>query len=462
VILQRSRFVLVAAFVVIAAFLSGFGALLTGAQPVSRTPSAPSPPATPRHSGDDGGFSVVLTEPGEPYLVGVRRIVIEPQVPAGDTMVGADFFVDGRLVATHRRAPYETQMDFGQEIRRHTIIVTALTAGGRRAKVSFISRAADLAGEAATPIVLVPAVVRDAGGHYVDGLSMGDFILLEDGTRQPIVHFDGDPIPQSIAVGLQACASDPVARAALLRGAASFAESVPSYHALGLVTVGTLQRAEGAVPARTPAPLEVKGKAAATTAALPSAEFSYDHGLFGQRLADLDGKDERGRPLAEGIRTAARGLQTRPRGRVLVLLLCGSGPREMEAGLMQGPPAPPAAPPPLPGDDEDLADAFDAIRRSGAVLQVVVYGGTETPPFPSIKKAAEDSGGEFLVAASAPAVEAAGLRISESLRHQYLVGFAPPSPDRQGMRSIELRLRPPALAIRARKSYFAEQTAKKP
>src|SRR5262249_57594562 len=131
VILHKSRFVLVAAVVAFAAFLCGFGTLLTGAQP----PSHPRPgtrPAAARHSGDDGGFSVVLTEPSEAYLVGIRRIVIEPAVPPGDTVVSVDFFVDGRLSATDRRPPYSTDIDFGQEIKRHTIIVTAVTSGGPR------------------------------------------------------------------------------------------------------------------------------------------------------------------------------------------------------------------------------------------------------------------------------------------------------------------------------------------
>ena len=83
-------------------------------------------------------------------------------------------------------------------------------------------------------------------------------------------------------------------------------------------------------------------------------------------------------------------------------------------------------------------------------------------PFPEIRKVAEETGGEFLVAASAEAVDAACWRISESMQHQYLVSFAPVSPEREGWRSIELRLRPPALAVQARRTYFASQPPKRP
>jgi hypothetical protein len=476
VILRRSRFALVASLVAFAAFLFGLGTFFTGAPPASRTRPA-SRPGTAQHSGDDGGFSVIMTEPSESYLVGIRRIVIEPRIPPGDSIVGADFFVDGRLVATDRRAPYSTEIDFGLEIKRHTIIVTALTAGGRRAKVSFVSRAADLSGGDAAALTLVPAVVRDSGGRFVDGLSVADFVLLENGARLPIVHFDDDPAPQSIAVAIQSTAPEE-ARGVLMKGAVSLADSLLSFDSLGLVTVGSLAPGEPAAGTEPQRP-ERKHKEAsgareppATEEApsLPAVEFSYDHGLFVQRLADLDGAASKpgALPLAEALQMATRGLETRPRGRVLLALLAGSGPQEsaVPIGPMPERATGPEAPASRDGDvrtpDDDLRAALEAVKRSGATLHVVVYGGAEDAPFPQIKKVVEETGGEFMVAASAEAVEAACWRISDSLQHQYLVSFAPVSPEREGWRSIELRLRPPDMAVQSRRTYFASQPPKRP
>src|SRR5439155_350730 len=149
------------------------------------------------------------------------------------SVAGMDLFVDGRLVSTDRKAPYATEIDFGADIKRHTIVVTALTAGGRRAKVSFISRAADLAGDSVAPLAIVPAVVRDAGGRFVEGLSVGDFILTENGARQPILHLDNEPVPQSIAVAIQSSAPEE-ARGALLRGALTFTDALLTFDSLGL------------------------------------------------------------------------------------------------------------------------------------------------------------------------------------------------------------------------------------
>jgi hypothetical protein len=478
VILHRSRFVLVAGLVAFAAFLFGLGTFLRGAQPASR-PRPSARPGTAQHSGDDGGFSVTLTEPVESYLVGIKRIVIEPRLPPGDTVVGADFFVDGRLVATDRRPPYSTEIDFGQEIRRHTIIVTAITAGGRRAKVSFVSRAGDLAGGATVPLALVPAVVRDSGGRFVDGLSVADFVLLENGAPLPIVHFDDNPVPQSIAVAIEARAPEE-ARGVLLRGAVAFSDSLLSFDSLGLVAVGSPSPGETPPRADAPRPERKRKEASGTAEAtpLPAVEFSYDHGLFTQRITELDGGSEGkgGTPLAEALQIATRGLVARPRGRVLLALLAGTGPREAAAAMAAlEPDASSTAATPAPHDGraqaeaeelktslEDLKIALDAVKRSGATLHVVVYGGAESSPFPEIRKAAEETGGEFLVAASREAVEEACRRISQSMQHQYLVSFAPVSPEREGWRSIEVRLRPRDLAVQARRTYFASQPPKRP
>jgi len=101
VILRQGRFVAVAAVVVFAAFFFGLGTFLTGAQPPAKPQPAGHASAAQR-SGDDDGFSMTLAEPREHYLVGIRRIVIEPTLPPGDNVAGVDFFVDGRLVATLR------------------------------------------------------------------------------------------------------------------------------------------------------------------------------------------------------------------------------------------------------------------------------------------------------------------------------------------------------------------------
>ncbi len=457
-ILRKARVILVAGFVAFAAFFFGLGTLLHGAQPGSR-PRPQQPRGVAQRSGDDGGFSMTLTEPSEPYLVGVTRIVIEPTLPAGDTVAGVDFFVDGRLVSTDRKAPYATEIDFGAEIKRHTIVVTALTAGGRRAKVSFISRAADLAGESVAPLAVVPAIVRDSGGRFVEGLSVGDFILTENGARQPILHLDNEPIPQSIAVAVQATAPED-ARGALLRGALTFTDALLSFDSLGLVKIGALNGDDAAAPAaaaradRKPEKPDKKHKDAPAAPAVPAGpalEFSYDRDAFEKRLSDLgEGTDRNAATPAEALQEATRGLLGRSRGRVILALVYG-GP------ALIGPPAPGEAP-----VDEALAEALDALKKSGSTLNVVVLGAADGSPLPLFRKVTEETGGEFLVVATADEVETACRRISESLRHQYLLSYSPTTPEHEGWRTVALAPRAPDLVVQARTTCFATPPPKRP
>ena len=479
-ILRQGRFVAVAAFVVLAAFFVGLGTLLTGAQPASQS-GPPQRAAAPQRSGDDDGFSMTLAEPREHYLVGIRKIVIEPTLPPGDSISGVDFFVDGRLVATDRRAPYATEIDFGSDIKRHTIIVTAQTAGGRHAKVSLISRAADLSGDPAVPIALVPAIVRDASGRFVDGLSVGDFVLLENGEPAPILHLDNEPIPLSIVLGVQADATDS-ARVALGRGALGMADSLLSFDSLALLEVGDLTAAAPGAPPRARESLQIAGighpaGVVSRPGGLPgpaeaSIEFSYNRARLESWLAGLGtSSDRHGPSLPSVLASATRGLLNRPRGRILFLLLAGDTPPigppapadvapAAQAGASQKVPAqtvPAQATPAV-----TLAEALDSFRKTGATLYVVVVGRAEGVAFTSLQKVAEESGGEFLVVESGAEVEGACRQMSESLQHQYLISYAPANPEREGWRTIELRSRVPEHVVQARRSCFATQLVKQP
>ena len=483
-ILRQGRFVAVAAFVVFGAFFFGLGTLLTGAQPTPR-PRPNERPSAAQRSGDDDGFSMTLAEPREHYLVGVRRIVIEPTLPPGDNVAAVDFFVDGRLVATDRRAPYATEIDFGSEIKRHTIIVTAQTAGGRHAKVSFISRAADLSGDPAQPIALVPAIVRDAAGRFVDGLSVGDFVLLENGQPTPILHFDNEPIPQSIVVGVDADATE-AARDALRRGALGLADSLLSFDSLALLEVGSLTAAGSEARPRPRQSIQIAGigrpagvatgPGGMTGPAEAAIEFSYDRLRLESWLAGMGSTSDRGgASLSSVLHSATRGLLTRPRGRILFLLLSGDTP-------LVGPPAPedvapaakegaasaapaqtaPGKAAPAQAAPATLPEALEGFRKSGATLYVVVVGRAEGVSFKSLQSVAEESGGEYAVLESAAEVEATCRRMSESLQHQYLISYAPTHPEREGWRSVELRSRVAEHVVQSRRACFASPPVKHP
>lgn len=66
------------------------------------------------------------------------------------------------------------------------------------------------------PVVVAPAVVKDAKGHYIDGLQAADFVLFEDGKPRPFQLDTSDTVtaPLTVVVAIQANSTAP---AALLR-----------------------------------------------------------------------------------------------------------------------------------------------------------------------------------------------------------------------------------------------------
>ncbi len=449
-VLQPPRFIVTALIVFVAAFVLGVGTLLTGDPAASRARFSRGPGPAQR-SGEDDGFSITLSSPRDPYLIGRQTIAVHPTLPSGDAIAQVDFFVDGRLVHTGLREPFTCEAEFGEEIRRHMIVVRALTRGGRRANVSFVSRSGDLSGTAARPIVTVPAVVRDAAGRPVDGLSVSDFTLLENGERQRIVHFTSDPTPTSIALAVRAAGPEGEGRTALLRGAGALVEALPAYHALGAVEPGDGTALQGTGAAR-------PGETARTA----SVMFLYNREAFAQQLgasaagaapagaapADDDGGIEW---MGRALSAAASGLRTRAGARVLIILV--APPPEPPAPDGEEAEAGPGKPP-AKGSPASLVlqAAVEDLKRCRVVLHAVVLGGDVAP----LRQVADETGGEFVAAASPAEVEHACRRIAESLLHQYALSYAPENPERKGWRSIELRINRPDLLVSALRGYSTD------
>ncbi|MFQ5877654.1 MAG: hypothetical protein ACE5JH_08225 [Acidobacteriota bacterium] len=415
--------------------------------PRARTPAWESPRPAAR-SEEDNGFSITLVSPREDYLLGRRSVVVEPTVPPGDSVLQVDFFVNGRLVRGAAAPPFSFEFDFGEEIRRRTIVVRARTRGGRRARVSFISRSNDLSPTSARPLEVVPVFVRDRRGRPVRGLSLSDFTLLEDGRRQRIVHFDDRPGPASVAFVLDAAAPGEAPRRTLLRGAEAVGRSLPPYHALTLLDTWAVEP---------PATGDESGDGT-------TLRFSYHRSVFTEDLKTAHSRSapQSGpRPLADVLRAAAEALEERPGHRVLLVL--AAPPPRPAAGDDDGPPAgegppPTAEPAPRAGGDAapsggSMAAALEELRRTRATVFAVVLGGPrEAEPLAGLGAIARQSGGEILYA-SEIGTEESWARVAEALLHHYRVCYLPEDAARPGWRSIELRVDRPGLEVRAREGY---------
>ncbi len=472
-----------------AASALGLGNLLTATVPPRPQPRNSLLDAA--RSGDDAGFSITLTSPRSPYLLGRQTISIDPRIPPGDSIDQVDIFVDGLVVFTDRQPPYAYETDFGESIRRHVILATAVTRRGRRARVSYISRLGDLTDDQARPIEIVPALVRDAFGHAVRDLTVSDFTLLDNGARQQVIHLDSSPAPASIAVAIDAPKQAEASRRALLAGAAALSETLAAYQALAFIAPPAGSSAAGSTPTRV-----VPTKSATTQSSAPGpvatdAGFFFAREPFRDRLGREASAPGSTGPFGDLLAAAAAALRTRVDQRVLVLLL--SGTTLPAAARPEGRTKGSAAPAPSsPSPEAALAAGLDALKRARATIYIVALeepppeapgdehaepaspagtdgeAGRESAGAPStaepeakpieaaLRSAAENSGGDFFLAVTPAVVEQACRVIAERLQQRYLIGYLPEGTPRPGWRTIEIRIRRPDLEVQSRRYAIAE------
>lgn len=362
-------------------------------------------------SGDDRGFSILLMSPSDLFLTGRQTLHIEAIIPRGDAIEQVDFFLDGHLLATDRRDPYETAADFGRDIRRHTIEIRATTRAGRRARVSLVTRSGDISEGAPLRILAVPVVARQPAGPFIDDLGLSDFALTEDGEPRSIAYFAPGPFPASIAV-----VADPGPPAAAIADPlAAFLRGLPAQDSTALV--------EGPF----------------ATADAASAAFSFDPAPAITRLATPAGDPAAAAPWEARVRSAAVALGERRGLRVLVLVL-GAGGDAPRRDLLDDPAVP----------------ALETALETGATVYALIVGAPaeSAPHVEALRDAAGRSGGGFYAVADAAGLDRALREAGAEIRHRYLLGFIPSEGRRTGWRAIQVRLRAREAAVRAPRSVY--------
>jgi Ca-activated chloride channel family protein len=83
------------------------------------------------------------------------------------------------------------------------------------------------------------------------------------------------------------------------------------------------------------------------------------------------------------------------------------------------------------------------------------------PPDPGLKALADETGGGYFELLDAENLGPTFARVAEELHRQYLIGFSAPRLDGK-LHKLDVRVRPPAMTARARKSYVARNNKKSP
>jgi Ca-activated chloride channel family protein len=280
---------------------------------------------------------------------------------------------------------------------------------GLAAVVLLLGAAAAAEGQFTSGVSLVEvyASVTDAKGEPLLGLTRNDFEVREDGEAQTLVNFAAGDFPLSVAIAVDSSFSMAGTRLELAKSAAR-------------VFLGELRPADEAMVISI-------GSQVQTVAAL-----STDRRAELEAVSRIDSFGTTA--LHDAIIGAIEAVQTAKGRRALVLL--------------------------SDGDDKyssaSADSALERARRSDVMVYPIALGRRRPELFAEL---ATLTGGRSHHARDAKGLSETLRAVARDLRHQYLLGYTPTRPIRQGSgewRAIAVTVKRPAARVRARTGYVAQ------
>jgi Ca-activated chloride channel homolog len=310
----------------------------------------------------------------------------------------------GKLLDGTGATPAEAQPD-----RRPGDCSTSAVGARWRASVAAVAVLAAVVGlgagavpqfAATTEVVEVYATVTDANGQPVSGLPAGAFTVLEEGVPQPVTVFTTGEAALTVAVTLDRSFSMTAGGLDTARaGAGRLVDQLrPSDRVLLLAIGGGVERLAGFDEPRA------------------SARRALDR-------VTLWGSSPIGDVVAHALEAVSG-----ERGRRAVVVWSDGVEREAQ---------------------QSREAVLERVRRSDALIYSVATAATTSP---LLAQLAAVSGGRVFQARTRDAAREAADAIALELRHQYVLGYAPPS-GAPGWRALEVRVNRPGLRVRARQGY---------
>ncbi|MFN2447723.1 MAG: VWA domain-containing protein [Vicinamibacterales bacterium] len=256
----------------------------------------------------------------------------------------------------------------------------------------------------AVPQVEVYASVADAEGRPVQGLTRGDFTVLEDDRPQAVTAFAAGEFPASVALAIDRSVSMAGARLTVARTA-------------GRVFVASLRPDDRAMLIGIGSDVELLAPLSANRESVLEA---LDH-------LDAWGTTALYDAIVQSIDLLANG-----HGRRAIVLLSDGNDRYSRASAR---------------------DVLERIRRSDVLVYPIALADRRSTLFAEM---AALSGGRSFQLRDPRHLEATLSTIAEDLRSQYLIGYAPArawAPGEAEWRSITVRVSRPGARVRARAGY---------
>ena len=351
----------------------------------------------------------VIEPTAQTTLVGSVRMGAEV-VPADGVEV-VEFFVNGAPACAARQMPFECSWEAGSRAEARVVRVVARLSGGRRVVHSVRTRGGSAAFfSAGTSMVLVPVVVQDRRGRVVEGLTLEDFTLFEDGVRQDLSFFESANVPLDLVLAVDFSASMAGSMGPVRFAARQFIGALPASARLGLV--------------------------AFNDRIFVAARQEHDRSVLARAIDGLP-RPFGGTALLDAI--------------VHALGLHGAGFAHKAVVLFSD------------GDDQDSFSAIERveqrIRASQATVYVITLGrGRAIERVRALLgRLTRVSGGRSFAIERTEELYDVLEHIRSSLPDRYMLAYQPSNPDRDGTwRRIEVRTANRRHVVTAREGYLAD------
>jgi len=275
----------------------------------------------------------------------------------------------------------------------------------------------------ATDLVPVFATVRDRDARLVTTLKQEDFTITDNGKVQPIAFFSNEVEPLSVVVMLDRSGSMFAHQFEIRDAASAFIQQLkPDDRA----RIGSF------------------GDYVGNRIVIKPSEFSSNKGELLDILRAPVGVG-RGSPVFISIDQSIAALANREGRRVIIIF--SDGYDDAAPSLMA----------------VKFKDLIDRARQADVMVCALGFIDVQqrsdgkpkiTPPDPSLRQLAEETGGAYLELQDAADLTDRFTRIAEELHRQYRLAFAPPLRDGK-VHTILVRVADKDLAVRARQSYVA-------
>lgn len=153
-----------------------------------------------------GPTLVIVTPEDGSYISGPAAFVVRVD-PPGTAVASVTLYVDGRVLCTLERPPFECAWDAGPQVSEHTLRAVAVTADGRRLAHSIRTQGTAYAERVDVDVVHITASVTDGDGRFVKTLPKSAFRIAEDKVPQSITYFASENVPLEVIVAVDVSGS---------------------------------------------------------------------------------------------------------------------------------------------------------------------------------------------------------------------------------------------------------------